>query len=415
MECAELIAAVRAQFHGTLPDRVAVAVSGGSDSVALLHLLHHCLGDEGVSICAATVDHGLRPEAQTEARQVANVCRELHVDHSILVWHGEKSGGNLQDQARRARYELLTDWAKSSGASVLAVGHTADDQAETFLMRLARGSGVSGLAAMPPRRTVNGVTLIRPLLNVRRHDLRSYLRKRSIQWIDDPSNADERFERVRVRNALESLEPLGLTVPVLAKVASHMKRARDALDWYSFVAAKDIAHIRAGAVSFDARGFRIQPEEISRRLVVRAVSWVGRTEYAPRQTAIDEALTAIRDSTSATLNGCRILTRAGQIWIFRELERVRTLSVPVGETWDGRWRLFGPAAEGMQIGALGQGGLTQCPNWRDSGLPWELLCASPGVWLGDELQAAPAAGMANGWRAELEFGAEEFFATLLSH
>src|SRR5690606_38404014 len=154
------------------PERIGVAVSGGSDSMAALHLLTAF----GLKVEAATVDHGLRPEAATEAETVARACAALSVPHETLRWtDGPAATGNLMEQARLARYRLLAGWALRRGLTQVAIAHTADDQAETFLMRLAREAGLDGLAGMRSTWEQDGVTFIRPLLVIGRADLRGYL------------------------------------------------------------------------------------------------------------------------------------------------------------------------------------------------------------------------------------------------
>ncbi|MGV8951126.1 MAG: tRNA lysidine(34) synthetase TilS, partial [Cypionkella sp.] len=192
--------------------RLAVAVSGGSDSLALLHLAHQAAGQLGWDLQAVTVDHGLRDEAAQEAAQVGAICAGLGVPHQVLRWdHGEISG-NLQDQARRARYALMTDWARAQGIARVWIGHTADDQAETFLMGLSRAAGLDGLSGMRPDWVEAGVRFERPLLGVSRANLRAYLTRRGVVWLEDPSNQNDRFARVRARRALTMLQPLGITV-----------------------------------------------------------------------------------------------------------------------------------------------------------------------------------------------------------
>ena len=410
----DILGAVRAQFHSP-PARLGVAVSGGGDSVALLHILSRCFDPGTVELHAATVDHGLRQEAADEARAVAALAEILDVPHSVLTWRDWDGAGNLQDQARRARYRLLGDWARARGIEQVALGHTADDQAETVLMRLARSSGVTGLSAIPARRTLHGVTFLRPMLGLERAALRAYLRRQGIAWAEDPSNDDDRFDRVRARKALQVLEPLGLTATGLAAVAGNMAQAREALDWYSFLAARELARIDAGAVVLDLRGFRVLPEEIARRLLVRAVMWISGADYPPRRSATATVLGALRRGRSATLGGCRVLSAQGAIWICREYNAVRALSLPAGATWDGRWQLYGDSAADIELRALGRRGLRHCQDWRDSGRPLAALAATPAVWSGDDLVAAPLAGLCNGWRAELIGGDEAFFTTLLSH
>ena len=412
---ADILAQVRDHFKAGPPTRIGVAVSGGGDSIALLHILHRCFNPDAVTLNAVTIDHGLRPEAADEARQVADFCESLGVTHSTLRWRGWDGTGNLQDQARRARYELLGDWARMHKVSVVALGHTADDQAETVLMRLGRAAGVTGLAAMPPRRTAHGVVLSRPMLSLTREQLRSYLRTHQLRWIDDPSNDDLQFDRIKARQALTVLEPLGITAQSLALVAGNMQQARDALDWYSFLAANDIAQVNGGDILLDHRHFRTLPEEIARRLISQAVTWIGGSEYAPRRSAMTTVLDAARSRKSATLNGCQVVHHGANIWICREFNAVRKTRCAVDRLWDGRWRLQGANIDGCELRPLGRRGLMHCAEWRGTGRPHASLTASPAVWRGDELVAAPLAGYPEGWSAHLSAGSEEFFAALLTH
>lgn len=397
------------------PTKLGVAVSGGGDSVALLHILANCFESDQVEVFAATVDHGLRTEAVDEARQVGDLAKSLGISHEILKWKGWDGTGNLQDQARTARYNLLSDWAKSRAIAMLAVGHTADDQAETVLMRLGRAAGVTGLAAMPVRRTLNGITIFRPLLGTSRQELRSYLEENSVSWIEDPSNEDLRFDRVKARHALELLEPLGLTAKALADVARNMGQAREALDWYSFLAARDLATVEGGDIVLDLSKLRTLPDEISRRVLMRAILWINGAMYPPRSAPMTKALNAVRLGKPLTLGGCRALPQGKRIRICREFAAVRRTRSDCADIWDGRWRLTGGDPSGCELRALGRRGLMQCPDWRSTGRPHAALTASPSVWRGDDLVAAPLAGMANGWHAELVGGREEFYASLLSH
>jgi len=364
---------------------------------------------------AATVDHGLRPEAADEARQAGALAASLGISHDILKWQGWDGAGNLQDQARRARYSLLADWARSHSIAVVALGHTADDQAETVVMRLARSAGVAGLSAMPVRRTIHGITVFRPLLGITRPDLRTYLTRHDIAWADDPSNENMRFDRIKARRALEVLEPLGLTAPVLADVARNMAQAREALDWYSFLAARDTVTIIGGDVVLDLKKFRTLPEETARRLFSRALMWISSAEYPPRRAPLAEAMNVTRLGKPVTLCGCRVLRQAERVWICREFNAVRHTETTCDQIWDGRWRLYGGDVQNCTVRPLGPRGLNMIPNWRETGSPNAALTASPSVWRGDDLVAAPLAGMANGWTAALVGGSEEFFASLLSH
>lgn len=412
---ADLLTALRETFKGDHPGRIGVAVSGGSDSVALLHLLARYMAPLGVKVHAATVDHGLRAAAADEARAVSRQAEAWGVPHRVLEWRGWDGTGNLQDRAREARYALLAAWAQDAGIEVVALGHTADDQAETVLMRLARAAGPSGLAGMAPRRARHGVTFVRPLLGIRRAQLRDYLGAEGIRWVDDPGNADPRFERVRAREALSVLSSLGLTAETLVEVAAIQARCRDALDWYAFLAARDHVRIDAGDVIINARGFRTLPEETARRLLVHSVQWIAGSDYPPRRGSVANALQAARRGVSATLCGCRVLHQRGEIRVCREYAAVRGHTVPQGRVWDGRWRINGPGLDQAEVRPLGRRGLLQCPQWRQTGRPHAGLMATPGLWQDDRLVAAPVAGFAGEWQADLLGGDEAFFTSLLAH
>ncbi len=400
--------------------RIGIAVSGGGDSVALMHILARGLADRAdFHLFAATVDHGLRAEAADEARAVAALAGRLGIAHDVLEWRGWDGAGNLQARARAARYALLTEWARRRGIEVLALGHTADDQAETVLMRLARASGVTGLAAMAPERRQDGLILRRPLLGLRRAELRDYLRRNDVPWAEDPGNEDTAFDRIRARRALEDLAALGITVEALTKVAQNMRAAREALEWHALDVARELVRVDGGDLLFDLPGLSDLPDETARLLLVRAVQWIGGREYPPRSRPVAAALAAARAGEAATLAGCILRGEGdGTLRICREHAAVAGLRVPVGEIWDRRWKLTragGAEEAGLEIGALGPDGLAAVAGWRACGRPRVSLLASPAVWRGDELIAAPLAGMADGWRAEPCAGAGDFFATILSH
>lgn len=411
-----IVDALRQQFRTALPARIGIAVSGGGDSVALMHVLQESFADHPVELMVATVDHGLRPESRAEAQQVAQMAAELGMRHDILTWkEGPTSTGNLQDQARQARYSLLTSWARKNGIPMLTLGHTADDQAETVLMRLKRAAGVSGLAGIPQRRTLDGVALLRPLLDLRRAELRQYLQERNVSWIEDPSNEDETYERIKMRKALGTLEELGLSVEALSIVAQNMGKARRALDWYVFLAARDLVRIEVGAIVFELRKFRTLPDEISHRLMLEAILWISGGQYSPRRQAMLETVAAAQRGQSTTLAGCRILSKNSDIWICREYNVVQHETASTGELWNQRWRVFAGELGGCEVRALGPDGLRHCDDWRSIGVPAPVLEVTPALWNGDQLMAAPVAGFGNGTSAEPKNSAEEFFASLLSH
>ena len=359
---------------------------------------------------AVTVDHGLRPEAAAEAQFVATACARLGVPHAVLHWDGGAATGNLMDAARRARMRLIGDWARALGIADVALGHTANDQAETFLMRLARESGLEGLSGMRRSYRANGVRWHRPFLDVTRSELRHYLRDAGIAWVEDPSNSDRRFERVRARAALAGLSDIGVTPEGLARVVDHLAQARAALDAALEPFVADHVTEQAGALWVDLAAFaRDLAPQLQRRLLNAALIWVSGANYPPRAAKLDRLL---HDLEPCTLHGCQITRHGASLCIAREFKAVADLRVSCEQLWDG-WSLAAPEGldiPDLMIAALGPDGLPHCPDWRATGLPRAALLATPAVWSGEKLIAAPFAGFENGWKARKE--ACSFAATI---
>ncbi|WP_299655173.1 tRNA lysidine(34) synthetase TilS [uncultured Tateyamaria sp.] len=413
---APLIAAIEAQMGATPPERIGVAVSGGGDSIALMAALVHYCRDASVELHVITVDHGLREEAKNEIALVTDLCARWNLPHHVEYWTGWDGQGNLQAIARDARYEIMADWAYANRIGCIALGHTADDQAETFIMRLARGSGVDGLSAMAARRVHHGITWVRPFLEIERTALRQYLQAAGINWCEDPSNDSREFERVRVRDALTILGTLGLRTDTLVEVSQHMSRAREALDWQTFLAAQEMAQVIHGVISIDLAKFRLLPQETARRLMVHTLNWTSQHVYPPRKDPVARAIAAVRTGQTATLDGCQVSVENGMIWVFRELNAVKDTVSEVGDMWDDRWLITGPEDDPeLEVRVLGYEALSGIEGWRDIGLPRAALAASPAVWYNDQLVAAPFVGLDDEWTVELDGGKDAFFAALLSH
>jgi len=389
-----LAAPARAVLDAAPSGRLGVAVSGGGDSVALLFLARAWAARAGRAVEAVTVDHGLREGSAGEAADVAALCARIGVPHDVLAWRGWDGNGNLQDNARRARRSLIADWARSRDVGAVALGHTLDDQAETLVMRLARGSGVDGLAAMAAESRAEGIVWLRPMLGLRRADLRVWLMAEGVGWAEDPSNEDEGFARVRVRNALDLLGNVGLSAERLAETAGRMGRARAALE----AATADLARVClvegvAGDVALDPEPLRAAPEEIRLRLLASVLMRVSGAVYRPRLARLEALLANVeagRIGHGLTLHGC-VLRRSGAgVAVRREPARMAG-RVAAGRRWDGRWELTGAAAEGAEIGGLGVAGLAFCARWRDTGLARETLLTTPALWRGERLIDAPFA------------------------
>ena len=292
--------------------RLGIAVSGGPDSMALLLL---AAAARPGAVEAASVDHALRDGSRAEAEMVARACAELGVPHAILTagWK-EAPATALQERARRERYRLLGFWAEERSLEALATAHHADDQAETLLMRLSRGSGVRGLAGMRRRSIAPGtdVTLVRPLLDWRRRELEQVCLDAGVTPLLDPSNDDERFERIRVRHALA--ERGWLDPAALARSAAHLSDAQAALEWAARQEWANHARERAGAILYRPNG---APQEILRRIAIRAVRKLA-TEGDPelRGRELDLLLPALASGDQVTMRG--VLCSGGAEWRFTQ-------------------------------------------------------------------------------------------------
>jgi len=406
---AELAARVLAALDRLAPPGpLGVAVSGGGDSVALMLMAAAWGRSRAVAVRVASVDHGLRPDAAAEAAAVAARAARLGLPADVLTLRDWRGRGNLQAEARGARTRALAGWARRTGLAAVALGHTRDDQAETVLMRLARGSGVDGLAAMTPRTRRGGVWWLRPLLGEDRAALRRWLRARGETWVEDPSNTDPRFARTRARAALAALAPLGLTPQGLAETADRMGRARTALEAATAALWRDAASVGpCGDVRLSLPPLRAAPREIALRAVTAALRLVGGGTYRPRAAASDALLDAAlagRLGGGRTLAGCMVAQFGEALIVVREPAAVGGLQ---GGVWDGRWRLTAPPAPG-EIAALAEPGeaslrradegWTAPPGWAAAPRPARLT--TPALWRGGRLVCAPAAGFGRGLWAQ---------------
>jgi tRNA(Ile)-lysidine synthase len=291
--------------------RLGVAVSGGPDSLALLLLAATARPGQ---VEAATIDHGLRQESRDEAQMVAQVCERLDVRHAILTarW-SERPETAIQERARKERYLLLGYWAEERGLDALVTAHHAEDQAETVMMRLARGAGIRGLAGIRPRSVSPGahVRLVRPLLGWRRSELNQVCIAAGVSPVADPSNKDERFERVRVRRSLAALD--WLDAGAVAQSATILADADAALDWAMREEWDRSVHEKRGSIIYRPSDV---PAEIVRRIVARAIRRLAteggdRESRGPELTRLVAALSA---GETATLRG--VQCRGGPEWHF---------------------------------------------------------------------------------------------------
>jgi tRNA(Ile)-lysidine synthase len=302
-----------------------LAVSGGPDSVALMWLAARWQRSlaRGPRLTVVTIDHGLRPEAGREAREVKRLAAALGLPHRTLRWRGEKPKTGLPAAAREARYRLLAQAARAAGASHVLTAHTRDDQAETLLMRLFRGSGLAGLSAMAAFTERDGIVLARPLLDVPKSQLIATLRRARIGFAEDPSNRDTAFTRPRLRALLPLLAAEGGDARNLARLAARLARANAAVEVLAdgaerFLRLRDRGDApQAGVRSFEASAFAALPEEVRLRLLLRAINALG--HEGPAELGKVETLMSMLDraiaSPGAAANGRPVLkqTLAGAL------------------------------------------------------------------------------------------------------
>lgn len=336
-------------------DRIILAVSGGSDSLALLYLAKDWTKRQLLNLPTfevATIDHGFRTGSYEEACRVRTQAETLGFRHHLLKWRGQKPLASLQLLAREERYALLEQVAlgRKHEHVAIATAHTSDDQAETVLMRLARGSGPDGLKGISDSRPLyasSQITLLRPFLSVSRSDLRDWLLAHNITWDEDPSNCDERFERVRLRKAAATFHSVGLDPHRLALTAKRQARAVQALEIATDTLQNQIFHLHGAAYgSLDVTGFRNAPEELRVRLLARLLN-IFRGETPPPQLEQVERLVfdlQKNPSFRGTLGGCEIHAKKNNILIYREVGRATLPSVPllpgVPVVWDRRFRVL---------------------------------------------------------------------------
>lgn len=308
------------------PWPAAIGVSGGSDSLSLMLLLADWAKAQGLPpplvLC---VDHGLRPEAKAEAKKVMAWARAAGLRGAILRDETAlPSSENLEAAARALRYRLMGDVLRKKRLAALYVAHTEDDQAETFLLRLGRGSGVDGLSGMRtvapfPDPNFAGLTLARPLLSFSRTVLREYLAGEKQPWIDDPMNADPRFARVRIRRAWPELAALGLTPGRLVEACGHLARARAALEVAAEAVVARACRPHADGVLIDPVALSQAPPELALRSLAGVLMLVSGNPYRPRFDRLQSLFTAVATGSlggGRTLHGCRIAPAPKQARLF---------------------------------------------------------------------------------------------------
>jgi tRNA(Ile)-lysidine synthase len=379
---------------------LAVAVSGGSDSLALALLSDRWARERGGGICALTVDHRLRPESADEIRRLQGWLTTRYIRHEVLVWSDPKPATGIEAAARQARYRLLAEWCRERGCLHLLTAHHADDQSETYLIRRRARSGPDGLAGMSAVRELAACRVLRPLLGFAKARLTAMLVAEGQAWITDPSNLDPAFERARLRLAGAGAASADIAeLGALGRRRQSRERARDGL------LARAVMLHPAGFAGLDLEPWRRVPPDIVERALAALAATIGGGSYAPRRQRLVRLRRALFDSeprpSGHTLGGCRFVAWRDRILVLREAAAAAgpvSLTPGAARFWDRRFRisLAIDAPDDVVVGYLGRSGVAElyghAPELRRSSLPRLLYPVLPAVWDRAGLAAVPALG-----------------------
>ena len=300
------------------PDKVAIAVSGGADSLCLTVLLKKWADENHVQLFAFTVDHGLRKESQKEALGVHQQLQKLGITHNILMWQGKKPKTRVEELARVARYELLQKACHKNKIEVLFLAHHVEDQAETFWARFTHKSGLDGLCAMQEKSNFKGLVLVRPLLDISKKEIIDYLKKNKISWVEDPMNYNPVYERVLWRNRQDGLSRIGLTPDTIGNLTKRLTRAKQAIDFYTDSFIKNSVLLSPVGYAFIGKmAWEMAPMEIRLRTLLHLLPLISGQNKIVSLESLEKLLESQRKS--ATLSGCQIIFHKKGVFIAREM------------------------------------------------------------------------------------------------
>ncbi|MBY0501497.1 MAG: tRNA lysidine(34) synthetase TilS [Alphaproteobacteria bacterium] len=386
----------RSEFETCLEDMptpLALAVSGGSDSMALMLLAQKWAAQKGYPIVALTVDHGLRTESRSEALHVQKWAKDRGIEHVILEWAGEKPTSRLQEKAREARYNLLTSWCKENHVPTLLLGHHQQDQEETFWLRLAAGSGLEGLGGMKQKSIRNGIILLRPLLHFSKEHLQDILKVEKQTWINDPSNENPRFFRGRLRLLLKEE---GLSVPRLGKVITKLQEDSDFIRSSLQEVLQTIVQIyEEGYITISKKEFEKLHPALAKRVVLFLVQWFSKGSYPPRSHQIISIFEKLKKGTAFTGGGVYWVPDSEGISLFREFSAISPrlpLKQLLGKMlWDQRFWVD-PKVQSFFPHETYLAPLGSIPSLKKiitSKIPARARLSLPAFWLKGELVTVP--------------------------
>ncbi len=380
------------------PAKIAVAVSGGADSMCLTHILKHWCIKNNVKLNALIVDHGLRSESSEEASFICTFLESQGIKTTVLKWIGAKPKSNIQSKARAARYELLHDYCLAHGIKHLFVAHTLNDQAETVLMRIIRGSGIDGISAIKSKTKFGELTLLRPLLDTTRIHIENYMKDTGWPWVNDPSNMNHKYKRIKARSILNSYalefdddkiyHRLGL-------LAENARRAKSYLDMrVSNIWAKKVNVHPLNFLILDNSVYKFH-EEMKLRLLVRAFKYLNPQLPSPKLTSLTTLLSklTLTPRQSRTLMGCRIVKDLKHTYIFLEVGKSPT-TLELKPKHSNIWHnlVIQIEVEGLTAKALGHNGwkkLKSLGMTKPVEIPLGAIHSLIAIYKGDRLLCVP--------------------------
>jgi tRNA(Ile)-lysidine synthase len=370
---------------------LAIAVSGGADSMALCLFAAEWTKVSGGKIVALIVDHGLRAGSAAEAQKVASWLAARGVSYRVLTWEEKKPLTGVQAAARVARYRLMRDWCRENNISILMVAHHIEDQVETFLLRVFAGSGLDGLASMQSVSEFNKLFLLRPLLGMSTKRLRCNLRLRKQVWIDDPSNQDPAYQRTRMRRLVLALEKRDFPPSRISSLVKHFSELQVILQSVVddfFARAVRVRPEGFGVVHRDV--FQKLPVPILERVLVQLISIFGNKIYPPRKESLLRAIEKITvsDILGFTLGGCQFIKSGNVIIICRDKRAITAREVTAGIrlNWDGLFdvQIAGPSGAAGRLAALGEKGwceiVTKKQELKGSFIPYPVRITLPALF-----------------------------------
>ena len=353
------------------PYKMAVALSGGADSLCLTLLLKKWTDKKKVKLFAFTVDHGLRQESKNEAQQVHEQLKKTGIHHQILVWKGKKPKTRVEELARQARYDLLKKSCQENKIKYLFLAHHIEDQAETFWARFSHKSGLDGLCAMQEKSEFNGITLVRPLLNISKKEIVNYLKEKKVPWVEDPMNESLQYERVKWRSRQMELSKMGLYPETIGTLTRRLIRVKRAIDFYTNSFIKNSVLLSPVGYAFMSRmAWEMAPMEIRLRALLHLFPLIsGRSKMVSL-----ESVEKVLDNTqkSVTLSGCQIIFHKKGVFIAREMRTpVAPKKLKAGESasWD-RFFVIAPVSLTLSL---------QAPEKRIKNLPYLVQKTFPSV------------------------------------